>query len=138
MSLGSNPSTTPAGPPFREPTVEWYHRLVERLETQEQAFRQMYESFLKFRVWVTTIFGIAGTIIGISAWGIISAAWSLQGEMGSMKATMAHQTASIEKLDKRFDDLRALGDKLDRVAEGLARVEGRLDRDASPAPKSKQ
>src|SRR3954447_9488864 len=96
----------------------------------------MYEAFIKFRVWVTTIFGIAGAIIGLSAWGIISAAWSLQRELGKTEATIATQTATMEKLEKRFDEVRALGDKLDRVAEGLPRVQGKFDRDESPpAPK---
>jgi hypothetical protein len=44
----------------------------------------------------------------------------------------------IDRLDLRFDELRSLGETLSRVSEDRARLQGRLDRDASsPVPKGR-
>ena len=44
----------------------------------------------------------------------------------------------IDRLDQRFDELRSLGEKRNRVSEDLARLQGRLDRDgSSPVPKGR-
>jgi hypothetical protein len=116
--------------------IEWATYFTERLTAHEQAFDRMDKSFLRFRTWVTTIIGIVGGIIGIAGWNVVSATWSLQRELGKTEQAITNQTALIEKLDKRFDEVKSLGDKLDRVSEGLNRLQGRLDRDAA-APATK-
>jgi hypothetical protein len=115
--------------------LEWSHFFVERLTAHERAFERMEKSFIGFRVWVTTILGLAGAVIGISAWGIISSAWSLQRDLGKMEGNLSSYTASMDRLEKSNEKL---GDKLDHLSEIINRIQGRLDRDAAPATKGPQ
>jgi hypothetical protein len=115
--------------------LEWSNLFAGRLIEQQHAFDRMEKSFIAFRTRINTVFAIAAAVIGLSAWGIISAAWSLQRELGKNDAAIANQTSAMEKIEKRFDEMKSLGDKLDRVSEGLARIQGRLDApNAKPGP----
>jgi cell division protein FtsB len=112
--------------------LEWAHFFVERLTAHERAFERMEKSFIGFRVWVTTVLGLAGAVIGIAGWGIISSAWSLQRDLGKMEANLSSYTASMDRLEKSNEKL---GDKIDHLSEIINRMQGRLDRDAAPATK---
>lgn len=106
---------------------ESQQRLASRMEGQETAFREMREEFLKFRARINTIIAIVSAVAAVmlgSAGMLWSGSASLQRELGRTEAV-------VNGLDKRFDELRALGEKLNRVSEDLARLQGRLDRDGS-------
>jgi cell division protein FtsL len=118
---------------------ESQQRLTARMDSQEVASRDMREELARFRSRINTILAIVGAAAAIllgSAGMVWTGVASLQRELGGLEATVTNQTTMIDKLDKRFDELRSLGDKLTRVAEDPARLQGRLDRDgSSPAPK---
>ncbi|HZW30591.1 MAG TPA: hypothetical protein VFF52_07790 [Isosphaeraceae bacterium] len=127
---GEGPAANVPDAPARP--LEWAHFFTERLMAHERAFERMEKSFIGFRVWVTTILGIAGAVIGIAGWGIISSAWSLQRDLGKMEANLAGATASMDRLEKSNEKL---GDKIDHLSEIINRIQGRWERDAAPATK---
>ncbi len=117
-------------------------RLDLRLDSQEKAFREMRDEFNKFRevfmvfrMRVNTILAIASTVILLSAGAVAVGVLTYQYERGRMEAVIANQSASMDRLEKRFDELRPLGDRLDRLSEDIARLQGKLDHVGAPVTK---
>jgi hypothetical protein len=111
---------------------------TQRLEESNQRVAARMENlekeFVGFRSRINTIVAIlAGvTVVVMGAAGMIwTGVSSLQRELGRTEAT-------ITNLDKRFDELRLIGDKLSKVSEELARLQGRLDRDGASPPSKGQ
>lgn len=100
-------------------------RVVVRIENLER-------EFVSFRSRLNTIVAIAAA----SALIVLGSAGMIWTGVSSLQRELGRTEAIISGLDKRFDELRGIGEKLNRVSEELARLQGRLDRDgASPAPK---
>jgi septal ring factor EnvC (AmiA/AmiB activator) len=105
--------------------LEWAHFFVELLTAHERSFERMEKSFIGFRVWVSTILGLAGAVIGIAGWGIISSAWSLQRDLGKMGANLSSHAASMDRLEKTTEKL---GDQMIKVEANLSTYSGSMDR----------
>jgi methyl-accepting chemotaxis protein len=158
---GEGPEAVPHDAPSRP--LDWAHYFVDRLIAHEKAFESMEKSYTGFRVWVTTIFGIAAAVIAMAGWPIISSAWALQRDLGRMEDNLSSHAASMDKLEKTTEKLsdqmnkmeanlstssasmdrleksnEKLGDKIDRLSEIINRMQGRLERDGAPAPKGGQ
>ena len=125
-----------------EQLADAIRELAHRLDSQERAFREMNDQFFKFReiilvfrMRVNTILAIASTVVLLSAGAIAVGILTYQYERGRIEAVIANQTSSMERLEKRFDELRTLGDRLDRLSEANARLQGRLDREGAPVSK---
>jgi septal ring factor EnvC (AmiA/AmiB activator) len=113
-------------------------RIVARIDGLEKTVNDVRSEFAAFRSRLNTIVAISCTA-ALFLLSLTTMIWtgvsSLQRELGRTEATIANQ-------DKRFDEVRdalkGLGEKLNRVSEDLARLQGRLDRDgSSSAPKAK-
>jgi hypothetical protein len=140
------------------------HRLGARLDSPERAFREMRDEFSKssremrdqfntalreirdefskqreafvvFRTRVNNIVAIASSVLLLSAGLIIMGILTYQYERGRTETLIANQTASMERLEKRFDELRPISERLDRLSQENARIQGRLDREGAPASK---
>lgn len=129
------------------------HRFAARLDSQERAFREMRdefttsfreirdefskqrEAFVVFRTRVNTILAIASSVFLLSAGLIIMGILTYQYERGRTETAIANQTAAMERLEKRFDELRPISERLDRLSQENARIQGRLDREGAPASK---
>jgi hypothetical protein len=127
--------------------------LGARLDSQERAFREMRdefhtafremrdefskqrETFIVFRTRVNTILAIASSVLLVSAGLVILGVLTYQYERGKTETLIANQTASMERLEKRFDELRPISERLDRLSQENARIPGRLDREGAPALK---
>lgn len=108
---------------------ESQHRLAARLDSQEAAFRDMREEFIKFRSRINTIIAIMSAVALV----VLGSAGMLWSSSASLQRELGRTEAVVNSLDKRFDELRSIGEKLNRVTEDLARLQGRLDRDGSAA-----
>jgi hypothetical protein len=115
------------------------HRLGGRLDGQEQSFREMRdeftrlrESFIVFRTRINTIFAIASAVLLLTAGALIMGVLTYQYERGKTEAVVSNQLASMERLEKRFDELRLIGDRLDRLSQDYAQLQGRLEREGLP------
>jgi hypothetical protein len=140
------------------------HRLGARLDSQERAFREMRdefskssremrdefntafrgireefgkhrEAFVEFRTRVNTSLAIASSVFLLSAGLVIMGILTYQYERGRTETLIANQTGSMERLEKRFDELRPISERLDRLSQENARIQGRLDREAAAASK---
>jgi hypothetical protein len=109
-------------------------QIVVRIDGLEKSFQDMSKQFISFRSRVNTILAITGTV-GLV---VLGSAWTVWNGSGTLQRELGRTEAIVSGLDKRFDELKAVGEKLNRVSEDLARLQGRLDRDgSSPAPKSR-
>src|SRR5689334_1953516 len=101
----------------------------------------MGKEFAIFRSRINTSLAIVSAVavvILVSAGMIGTGVSSLQSELGRTEAVVSNPSMMIDRLDKRCDELRSLGNKLSRVTENLALLRGRLDRDGpSPVPKGR-
>jgi hypothetical protein len=132
-------------------------RIVGRIDSLEKAVEGMGKVFAGFRARVNTILAITSAIALIvlgSATMVWNGAASLQRELGRTEGAISSLEkrfeenrsldekrfeAGISNLNKQFEDmrteLRSFGEKLNRIGEDVARLQGRLDRDR-PTPKS--
>jgi hypothetical protein len=107
-------------------------RIGSRMDSVDRSLAELREEFSGFRSRMNAIVAIisAGALLVFGSAGMIwTGVSSLQRELG-------HNEATTVNLDKRFDELRGLGEKLNRVTEELARLQGRLDRDPSSPGKT--
>jgi hypothetical protein len=115
--------------------------LDRRMDGLEKALQEMGKEFAAFRSRINANLAIVSTIALVflgSAGMVWTGVSSLQRELGRSEAVVSHQSAMIDRLELRFDELRSLGEKLNRVSEDRARLQGRLDRDgSSPVPKGR-
>jgi hypothetical protein len=113
---------------------ESQQRLAARMDSQSAAFRDMSEEFIKFRSRINTILAILSAVAAV----VLSSAGMLWSGSASLQRELGRTEAIVSGLDKRFDDLRALGDKLNRVSEDLSRLQGRLDHENSTPPRKSE
>jgi hypothetical protein len=113
-------------------------RIATRIDGLEKAVNDMRGDFIGFRSRLNTIVAISST----AALFLLSLTTMIWTGVSSLQLEMGRTEATITNLDKRFDEMRVvsrgIGEKLNRISEDLARLQGRLDRDGGPAaPKAK-
>jgi hypothetical protein len=123
-----------------------HQRLAARMDGVEAGLRDMREEFAQFRARINTIIAILGAAAAImvgSAGMIWNGFASLQRELGRTEATVSGMDRRFDEVSRRFDEVsrrfdevnrevKGIGGKVSQLAEGLARLQGRLDREGPP------